>query len=275
MTKLPDPANQLVTAFVEAIQSLETDCVQGVYLTGSLTLGDFHPTKSDIDFLVFCRRLPDAPLVTKLEAIHQGLAKQFPTPDLSGSYLALDSLQTDDSTQIQVLTYHQRRMRYQAFDMAPISLTELKSNAITVYGTYASELPIHLNQHDLTRFLHHNINSYWKAWLNPRVSFVRHALILLFPRLTEWVLLGIARQLYTLQTGKIVSKTEAGLYCLTQVPDPFHAIIREALTIRQDTKTYPLVGSYGIRPSFNRLRRTTACAQYMITLFNTIYADQS
>lgn len=103
--------------------------------------------------------------------------------------------------------------------------------------------------------------------------FHRKILLLVFPRLTEWAVLGVARQLYTLQTGKIASKTDAGYYCLQQLPGKFHPAIKEAITIRKDNRTYPFVKTYAVKPSFKRLKQTIECVNNMITLFNKVYHD--
>lgn len=269
---LPPPADKIVATFVDKIVAIHSGFIQGVYLTGSIPMDDFYATKSDIDFIVLCNDLPDREMASRLYRIHREIATQFPKPDLSGWYLASAQLQTEQSDNIHALTYHEGAMRYGVFDMAPITLSELHMNAVTVFGEPAGTLPISVTQRQLHDFLHHNINSYWAEWLRQHSSFFRKKLLLLtFPRYTEWIILGTARQLCTLRTGKIVSKTEAGHYCLEHLPQRFHPILHEAMKIRQDNRTFPLVRSYAVHPSFWRLSQTIECANYIISRCNEAY----
>ncbi len=271
---LPAPADEIVSDFIDEICSIQPQFVHSVYLTGSLSMNDFYPNKSDIDFIVLCKELPEGRTATQLKHIHKIIKRHYPKSNLSGSYLAFDSIQKDKPEAIKALTYHEGCMRHGNLEMAPVSLSELKSNAITVLGMIAGTLPINISVQCLNRFLHDNINSYWTKWIARHASFFnRKILLLLFPRFTEWAVLGVARQLCTLQTGKIVSKKEAGYYCLQQLPARFHPIIKEAIDIRKDTRTYPFLKSYTIRISFKRAIQTIECVNYIIALFNKTYNE--
>lgn len=272
---LSGSAKKIIAEFLDKISSIEPTIVEGIYITGSLSLNDFHSNKSDIDFVVLCNRLPDQKIVTQLKHIHKTIAVHNSKPDLSGIYLTIESLQTGDTEKIKNLTYHKGTMNYATFDMAPIILSELKMNAITVCGPIAKTLPININKSELNNFLHRNINSYWTKWINQHSTFNRKLLLLLFPSLTEWSVLGVARQLCTLQTGKIVSKTEAGIYCLQQMPEKFHPILKDAIEIRKDNRRYPLGKSYVIKPSIKRYIQTIDCVRYIISTFNKMYNDAS
>lgn len=269
---LPPPADKIVAAFVDKIVAIHSGFIQGVYLTGSIPMDDFYATKSDIDFIVLCNDLPDRETASRLYRIHREIATQFPKPDLSGWYLASAQLQTEQPDNIHALTYHEGAMRYGVFDMAPVTLSELRMNAVTIFGAPAETLPISITQRQLHDFLYRNINGYWAEWLRQHSSFFRKKLLLLtFPRYTEWVILGTARQLCTLRTRKIVSKTEAGHYCLEHLPQRFHPILHEAMKIRKDNRTFPLVKSYAVHPSFRRLSQTIECADYIISRCNETY----
>ncbi|MGB3077740.1 MAG: aminoglycoside adenylyltransferase domain-containing protein [Saprospiraceae bacterium] len=251
---------------------MESDFVQDIYITGSLSLHDFYPQKSDIDFVVVCRDLPTGDIVTKLKKIHGAIAKHFPYPELSGHYITSESIESDTPEYSKVLSFHQGRMKYETFDMAPIYLWELRENAITVFGKPNEKLKINITKSNLNIFLYLNINSYWNKWIARHSSFGnRKILLVAFPRFTEWVILGIARQLCTLQTGKIFSKSDAGNYCLQHLPVQYHPIVHQALEIRRDVRTIPGLKSYRISPSLMRANQTIECARYMISIFNASY----
>jgi hypothetical protein len=219
--------------------------------------------------------LPDLAIVSQLKHIHKIIGKQNLKPDLSGFYLASDSIRSSNPEKIKVLSCQQQVLRYEKFYMAPVILSELKTNAITLFGVKAETLPVNIQPNILYDFLYGNINSYWSKWIKGHSSFLnRKIILLLFPRFTEWSVLGTARQLYTLKTGKIVSKTEAGYYCLEHLPVQYHPVIQEAINIRKDKRTYPVLKSYSIKPSFRRLFQTIDCVNYIITLFNKIYMER-
>lgn len=272
---LPHPADKIVNQFIDKIKSIEPKFIDGIYLTGSLSMNDFYYNKSDIDFLVFCKKLPDKKIATQLKHIHKTISRHYHKPDLSGCYLASESIKTEDPEKIKILSYHENSMRYGTFEMAPISLSELKYNAFTILGVKAEALPFNIKPGDVRKFLHKNINSYWTNWIRQHSTFVERKIMLwLFPRLTEWSVLGVSRQLCTLETGKIVSKTEAGFYCLEHLPEKFHSIVQEAIEIRKDNKTYPFLRSYTISPSFKRMTQTIECVNYIISLFNKSYNEK-
>lgn len=159
--------------------------------------------------------------------------------------------------------------------MAPIMLTELKNDSITVFGKKGQTLPINIERNSIDTFLYKNINSYWKNWIKKCSSiFERRLSLFLFPRMTEWSVLGVGRQLYTLQTGKITSKTQAGYYCLETFPPKFHSIITQSIKIRKTILGLPDINKYGFNPSRQRVSDTIECVNLMIDHFNTIYENK-
>lgn len=158
--------------------------------------------------------------------------------------------------------------------MAPVALYELRTIAITLLGERAQQLPVVVHTNDVNRFLYENINSYWKAWLTKHAAIYKKQMLLtLLPRLTEWVILGLARQLYTLRTAKIASKTAAGYYCLEQLPSEYHWILQEAIKIRSDNSQHKLhlKASYYVHPSIKRTTKTLECAHFIMNQFNEEY----
>jgi hypothetical protein len=276
LTGIPSHALIIIQEWLQGIQSICPQCIEGVYLTGSIPLKDFQIHKSDIDFIVLLSALPDQRMEIALGRMHRLIQKKYPKPDLSGIYLSGDIRSSDHPELQDVLTFHEGKFGYQPFEMSPVTLYELKENALTLYGVPSSELQFQMDHFTLNNFLHANINSYWKKWVNGHSSwFSKKLLLYLFPRFTEWSILGIGRQLYTLETGKITSKTEAGNYLLARLPPEYHSIVQQALDIRKDTRTYPFVRSYAIRPSWKRYSHTITCLHYLQDAFNVLYRSKN
>ena len=49
----------------------------------------------------------------------------------------------------------------------------------------------------------------------------------------EWSITGVLRQFYTLQEHDIVSKVDACKYAIHHLPEEYHNIINEAISIRE------------------------------------------
>jgi hypothetical protein len=266
--------DNIIIEWIAGISELKTDIFSGIYLTGSIPLNDFHSGKSDIDFVVLCKELPKGETLLRLKQVHRKIEKKFKESGLSGCYITHEDLNIQHSQSAITLCFNQGRMKESVFDMAAVTLYEIKTTAITLSGIPAQALPVTISINDVNRFHFKNINTYWKSWVAEQPSFNSHRLMLiLFPRLTEWIVLGVARQLYTLRTGTITSKTNAGYYCLEHLPYLYQPIIKEAIKIRKDMRKRLLnvKNAYYVQPSFKRARATVACANYIIQLFNKEY----
>jgi hypothetical protein len=65
------------------------DTLLGLYISGSLTMGDFQPASSDIDFLAVTSRTLDAADLPRIAALHASLAEVHPLAGrLEGAYAA-------------------------------------------------------------------------------------------------------------------------------------------------------------------------------------------
>jgi hypothetical protein len=206
--------------------------------------------------------------------VHCTIEQRFKRANLSGTYLTFDNLDVEHCNTTPTLSYHEGILHESNFGMAPVTLYELRTIAITLLGIPAQQLPVAVHINDVNRFLYENINSYWKTWLTEHAAMEKKKLLLiLLPRLTEWVILGVARQLYTLRTGKIASKTSAGYYCLEQLPNKYHTILQEAINIRGDVRKHRLYlkTSYYVQPSLKRTIETLDGAHFIIDQFNREY----
>jgi hypothetical protein len=270
----PNPTGIIVHEFVKRLTTIPFTHIEGIYLTGSIPLGDYHHGKSDIDFVVLCVEWPGKDLQKELAYHHRQILKKWKKPDLSGVYITREILSIGNPEHAKVLSWHEGHLTTTSFHMAPVTLTELATTAWTVSGPASNTLPIKVSKEMLNGFLHRNINSYWRKWMNTHASFFNRGLLLyLLPGLTEWSVLGMARQLCTLQTGRIVSKSEAGKYALNSFPREYHTIIHEALAIRNNPQTLPVLGSYIIQPSLHRAQETRKCLEWIINRFNAEYQD--
>jgi hypothetical protein len=267
---IPGEANHVLQQLISSVNGYCGDLVRGIYLTGSIPLGDFQHGKSDIDFLILLRDAPDQILRLKLSAMHQQLESRFPHTRLNGTYLPEAGIMTVQPPDLKCLYYLSGALRQTAFDMEPITLLELQTSAITLQGTPAHALSLNVQPDRVRAFMYNNINTYWKRF---SVSPAKRMALCLAPQLTEWIILGMARQLYTLETCLICSKTSAGNYLLAHAPARFRPIIIQAMSIRAEARHHSgFTGSLRLlKPSIRRAQQTIACGRMISTLFNERY----
>jgi hypothetical protein len=270
----PPQVRDILHKFTARLKHLDPDLVEGIYLTGSLALQDFHPRKSDIDLVLLCKALPDKQLQRKISVVHKTIETEFPASTLNCWYITYASLDYNPISNPPALLFEKGKLRHQPQGISPVTLYELSKYSLFVSGIPVDELSIRVSPKEINDFLYLNINSYWSGWLDKHNKWSHGKLILLlFPRMTEWVILGLTRQFYTLKTGLIASKSQAGHYAIQHLPREHHDIIAKAIQIRKEKKRHVLTikSSYSVRPSPERCNQTLRCARFIIHEFNKQY----
>src|SRR5436190_14268228 len=85
----------VVNAYLQAVDAEAPGLVEGLYLTGSVALGEFRPHSSDIDFVAVTARRPDASALTALGRAHSRLRRLWPRPYFDGLYVMWDDFAHD------------------------------------------------------------------------------------------------------------------------------------------------------------------------------------
>lgn len=90
----PDDVRTIVGDLRNGIVATLGPNLVGLYLTGSLTYGDFDPGNSDIDYLAVMHRPLVAEERTELAGLHQAIGERFPTwrERIEGSYVTASML---------------------------------------------------------------------------------------------------------------------------------------------------------------------------------------
>ena len=97
--------NALLRQLLEGSRSILRDRLVGLYLSGSLAVGDFDPTSSDIDFVAVLTDPLDAAAATALERMHEALGGEGDpggeeAQRLEGFYVPVATLRQHDPTLI-------------------------------------------------------------------------------------------------------------------------------------------------------------------------------
>jgi predicted nucleotidyltransferase len=264
---IPATAASAIRIFVHHIHTAFPDEVIGIYVIGSVALDDFQECKSDIDLLVLCRNLHDEDRFSTVRIQHRLISRKAKL-QLNGYYITADALNVANAANTKAIYFQGSHVEVRLFDMAIVTLLELHNSALTVYGAPSNSLSIRVNKDDVTAFTFSNLIQYWQPWLKKHNSlWWRKISLVIIPRVTEWTLLGLARQLYTLYTGEITSKTNAGKFCIKYLPADLREIMLKAIDIRLDNNPHLLkLGNNYIAPSIKRAKKTTDCAAYLFKM---------
>lgn len=264
LASLPGSAGKVLKHFIASLLKICGDSVKGVYLTGSLSMGDFYSRKSDIDLVVICTERLNEEAFRKLESMQRDNHKRYPKPPVSGYYFVSDD---SKSLPYPVASFSSQTMDYSfRWEFDKILLAELSGQGMTLYGPTVEDLNIQVSKKELLEQISINMNSYWKRWIHKHGGITAgFILLMMFPRFTEWGVLGLARQWYTYNTGKITSKLKAGQFCLETFPEEYKDILSEAIQTRKINRTT-------FKLSYTRAKKTLALMKYIIREFNITYA---
>ena len=264
-SRIPTVIQPLLADFLAQIDEQLPDFVVGFYIHGSIALDAFNPLSSDIDTLAVLNRPASEGDLETLTRIHQTTAGIYPKWLLEVSYLQpadLGRIQPPASAPYPL--YHDNKLELSTdFDQNAVTWWLLKHRGITLKGTSAGELPFDVETSTLIGWMKHNLNLYWATYTREpsRMAW------LLSDFGIQWAVLGVLRQYYTFREHDITSKTGAGAYALTQLPARWHKLIREAMSIREES------GSSSYKSKVGRALDALQFMRYIIQLCNTL-ADE-
>ena len=126
-------SRDVVNTFIGRLQEIEKDYIEGVYLTGSISQNDFHISKSDIDFVILCRELPDEQMQKHLFSAHRSIEKSFPDTALNGWYITRESLKLSSYQNSPALLFEKGSLTIQHENISPVTLYELHKYGVSVF----------------------------------------------------------------------------------------------------------------------------------------------
>lgn len=80
--QIPKTVERILNTLIEKTAKIRPDLIEGFYLTGSIPLNDFHPNKSDIDFIILCKYFPEQYLFQQLKKLHGKIQQKYKRPKL-------------------------------------------------------------------------------------------------------------------------------------------------------------------------------------------------
>jgi len=210
---MPSDVGELVDHYLGTADRLAPGLVDGLHLTGSVALGDYHPGTSDIDFLAAVPSID----VALLASVH---AEMPTSPNFDGIYLTPAQLaaRPDDEPVVPHVVNGVFHTDKHCGELNPVLWLTLARYGVTVRGPSLRGLQV--DEDRLRQWNLNNLTSYWQ----PLADQIRAVCADRRPDAPAaavgvvWAALGPARLHYTLATGDVTSKGGAALYITERFP---------------------------------------------------------
>ncbi|MCG7406207.1 DUF4111 domain-containing protein [Paenibacillus sp. ACRRX] len=229
----------ILKLYMDMINEVQPGLIEGLYIYGSVAMGDYSLRLSDIDFIaVTHKRMTDEDILT-VERVHRKVNRAYKKPNLNGIYITWDEL-GKRAEEVEPFPYYcdGRMHRSGYFEMNLVTWYGLKTHGIALIGPTTKELPYEVSWQQLIQDMQHNLQTYWMSWIKRSHAMLKDRIgLYLFRSQVEWGVLGISRLFYTFREQDITSKRLAGEYALRVVPEQWHPIIKDAIDYREGIRS--------------------------------------
>ena len=234
--------NTLLHLLLTKVRAVLREKLVGMYLYGSLSLGDFDPEASDVDFLVVTTEEFPPELLEHLRDMHANIASSgLPYADrLEGSYIPLTPLRRYDP--------HDARHPTIGVDWEfhvgqhgsnwVIERYIVREHGVIVWGPSPTTLIDPISPLELRKAVCEQLKDFWypqlagPEWLRPRDY-------------QSFAVLTMCRALYTLSQGTVASKPAAAAWAQHDLDSQWGPIIEQALAWRHHHERDDLTETLG------------------------------
>ena len=228
---LPEPVRDALRAWLTAHDEAAPNTIEGLYVVGSVALDDWTP-HSDIDVVAVVADPSDPDLFDELAAAND-LVRGRAAIAIDGPYVAWGDLVVPPMAVHRpwVLDgeYH---VDGESFEINPVTWYTLATCGIAVRGDRRDRLGVYVDFADRRSWVAENLDTYWRGVAEALATGVADSEESEWGgEILEWVALGVARMLYTFETGDVASKSAAGRWAADRVP-AHEAIFQRAVAVR-------------------------------------------
>ena len=218
-----------IDAMVNEIVRITDGDVYGVWLYGSVVMDDFRPGWSDIDFVALTGGPVSESQAEQLLTLRQEMLEKEPgNPyyrSFEGVIAALDEYRSRSFTRLVYWGTSGQRIT-DRYTPDTFSAFELARYGRPVYGGHPWILPAP-GREELVKAVREHYECIRKYAVQTNESLYS----------CGW-LLDIARCIYTLRTGDVTAKTQAGIRALEEHLFPDEEPLRKTLEIRQNPRAF-------------------------------------
>jgi hypothetical protein len=215
-----DSIRSMMNALSRGLSKILGPRLIGVYLGGSLVLGDFQEATSDLDFLVITDGHLSVEDALAVSLMHRDLVKRHPhARRLQGDYAPQELLVPEGTLQPVPGCEHGRFLpRVPEIMISADNIFNMREHGLTIYGPAASEvLPVVTCDH-----VRSAIREMLRDGLGAIVS----------PEEAASETLNLVRSFLTLETGTPSTKSQGAEWGLCHLDERWHPVIRAAVAIR-------------------------------------------
>ena len=237
--------NVFLDLLLSSMQAVLGDYLVGLYLGGSLALGDFNPQRSDIDFVAVTTDELPPEMVVALKEMHTRLWDTGSkwARKLDGSYVPQQVLRrwTPDQAPCPFVEGDSFEITNQG--SAVIQRHIIREHGVVVAGPDPRTLIDPVDAKGLRSAMRDMLEKWWRPllddpdWLETNQS-------------QPFAILTMCRTLYILEHGVVASKPVAAQWGQQAMGEPWAALIQWALAWPPDTESNHLV------PTLNLIRYT-------------------
>lgn len=231
---------EIVTAYLDGVDAEVNELVEGLYVIGSVALGDFRPNSSDIDFVAVTARPPTGADLAGLAHVHERIRYRWRRPFFDGYYVTWEDLAGAPVRAHPGPHTHEGRFHPPARHgrHSPVTWHMLARHGVACRGPQPDGLDVFLDPTALLDWSLDNLNGYWRALINRSSRLTRpFGYFALTPYAAVWVATGVSRIHYTMTTGDITAKEHSLRYALNRFDQRWHRILKESLRIRVSDRT--------------------------------------
>ena len=229
---LPAPVAEALAGWLDVHDEIAPGVIEGLYLVGSVVLDDWTP-HSDIDVVAVVADPSDPDLYDDLAAAH-ALVRERLSIAVDGPYVAWGDLVVPPmAVQRPWVLDGDYHVDGESFEINPVVWYTLATRGIALRGAPPGRLGVHVDIADRRSWVRENLQSYWRgvgARLRSEIE-ADQTIETADGAVLEWVALGVARMLYTWETGDVASKSAAGAWAAGRAPD-FADMLLAAVNLR-------------------------------------------
>ncbi|KKI90018.1 hypothetical protein WQ54_23115 [Bacillus sp. SA1-12] len=229
-----EDVNEVLNYFLKHIQEAAGEHFVGMYLIGSLALGNFNPISSDIDFVIVTDIDIDDTLFNRLKHIHSEFAASHSpwANKIDAVYVTIRALHNDDSPSSRYPQVEHGTELFKNFleDGWIFQMYTLREHGIRVFGP---ELSSFVNPIDPKEMIP-AVTAIAGLWLEGAQNDPSWLEWLAIRKWQVFVIQTLCRMLYSLRTGSVTSKPVAVNWAQHELGKPWDLLIMRSLSAKKE-----------------------------------------
>lgn len=238
--RLPDGVGEILALLQRGLAETLGDKLVGLYLRGSLAMGDFDPDTSDVDFLAITREPVAGEDFRRLVRMHRGIAATGTryAHHLEGAYMderAARIFDADNRRHPEILA-GKDLLWSELRDNWVLERWVVRERGIALIGPPARSLIAPVSTDELGAAVRSEIARRVEDWASDEAEpphWLRARFMQAFETET------MCRALYTLRFGELCSKPAAVRWACEVLPPPWREFIAELQLVRADQTNDP------------------------------------